>query len=72
MGCSESSQNYSSESCDTFESAKQRATKVYNYRIKNYNPIIHGPIEFYIIQIEAEYELECIPEYMRRGRTYYN
>ncbi len=41
--------------------AKQYADKIYNYRIKNYNQMIHGPIQVYMMQVEAEYELECIP-----------
>ena len=47
--------------------AEQKAAKLYNYRIKNYNPLIHGPRHYYMLQVEAEYELECIPEYMRSG-----
>ena len=70
MGCSNSSHNYASENEDTWETAKQRASKLYNYRIKNYNPIIHGPIDYYMVQVEAEYELECIPLYMRHGNMY--
>ena len=41
--------------------AKQNADKIYNYRIKNYNQMIHGPLQVYMTQVEAEYELECIP-----------
>ena len=32
-----------------------------NYSDKNYNQMIHGPIQVYMMQVEAEYELECIP-----------
>ena len=48
--------------------AKKNANKIYNYRIKNYNPLVHGPREYYMLQVEAEYELECIPEYYRSGK----
>ena len=48
-----------------WQMAKQKAIKTYNYRLKNYNPFQHGPMEYYLAQIEAEYELECIPEYLR-------
>ena len=41
--------------------AKQNADKIYNYRIKNYKQMIHGSIHVYMIQVESEYELECIP-----------
>ena len=62
-----SSSSKSSNNND-WETAKQKAIKIYNYRLKNYNPLQHGPREHYIVQIEAEYELECIPEYIR-GRV---
>lgn len=48
-----------------WEISQQRAIKVYNYRIKHYNPIEHGSQKYYIAQVQAEYELECIPEYLR-------
>lgn len=50
-----------------WEIAEQRAIKIYNYRMKNYNPLEHGPREYYMAQVQAEYELECIPEYLRSG-----
>lgn len=66
MGCTDS--NQSSYHCDDdWDSAKQRAVKMYNYRINHYNPSIHGPYNYYMFQVEAEYELTCIPEYYRRG-----
>jgi len=68
MGCTESSNDYTD---DIWESAQQRATKVYNYRLKHYNYLIHGPYHYYMLQVEAEYELECIPEQLRRGKNYY-
>jgi hypothetical protein len=68
MGCSDSSYEYPD---DAWESAQKRARTVYNYRLKHYNPSIHGPYHYYMLQVEAEYELECIPEYMRRGNNYY-
>ena len=50
-----------------WDSAQQKAINNYNYRIKHYNPIEHGPRDYYMAQVQAEYELECIPEYLRRG-----
>lgn len=47
--------------------AKKNATKIYNYRIQHYNYIEHGPRDYYMLQVEAEYELGCIPEYFRSG-----
>ena len=49
------------------EIAEKRAIKVYNYRITHFNPIKHGSRDVYMAQVQAEYELECIPEYMRSG-----
>lgn len=34
-----------------WEMAQQRATKVYNYRLKHYNPIEHGSREYYMAQV---------------------
>ena len=53
-----------------WEIAKQNANKIYNYRIVNYNQMKHGPSHIYMIQVEAEYELECIPLAFRRGNSY--
>ena len=64
MGSSSSKSNNNN---NDWELAKKRAIKIYNYRIKHYNPIVHGPQAYYMIQVEAEYELECIPEYFRSG-----
>jgi hypothetical protein len=50
--------------------ARERALKIYNYRVNSYNYLVHGPIEYYMVQIQAEYELECIPEFMRSGRAF--
>ncbi len=66
MGCSSSYQS-SYQDADIWESAKQRALDRYNYRIKHYNYLIHGPIDYYMTLVEAEYELDCIPEQFRYG-----
>ena len=50
---------------NAWEIAKKKADRIYNYRIQNYNYLIHGPKDLYMIQIEAEYELQCIPEQYR-------
>jgi len=66
MGLS-SSKNTNANDNNDWEIAKKRADNIYNYRIKNYNYMRHGPQELYMLQVEAEYELECIPEYLRSG-----
>jgi len=50
---------------NAWENAKKKADSIYNFRIKNYNYLHHGHKEIYMIQVEAEYELECIPEQYR-------
>ena len=47
--------------------AKKRAIQTYNYRIQHYNYLEHGHRYYYMLQVEAEYELGCIPEYFRSG-----
>jgi hypothetical protein len=68
MGSSNSTTN--TQGPDLWDLAREKATKIYNYRIKNYDYRIHGPYELYIIQVEAEYELECIPVQFRSGRGF--
>lgn len=68
MGSSSSKNNHSNNG-NEWEIARQRAIKIYNYRIKNYNYIEHGPREYYMLQVEAEYELESIPECFRSGNS---
>jgi hypothetical protein len=67
MGSSTSSQysNSSNENTTSWEVAKQNARKIYDYRVKHYNPTEHGPRHYYMLQVEAEYELECIPKRFR-------
>ena len=52
---------------DTFVNAELKARKVYNYRVKTYDPSRHGSRELYMKEVEAEFELNCIPEYAQYG-----
>ena len=70
MGSSSSKRNSYLEGCDTFEEAKTRAIKIYNYRMTHYNSVEHGPYELYKLQVLAEYERECIPVYLRKSRNF--
>ena len=63
MGSSSSKTSYNND----WDISQRKALKIYNYRIKHYNPIEHGPRDYYMAQVQAEYELECIPEYLRSG-----
>ena len=47
--------------------AEKQAKINYNYRVRSYNYIKHGDYYLYMQQVEAQYELECMPEYLRRG-----
>jgi hypothetical protein len=61
MGSKSSKNSNCSNKNYNWDLAKQNADKIYNYRIKNYKQMIHGPMQVYMIQVESEYELECIP-----------
>ena len=63
MGSSSSKNTNNNE----WEIAEKRAIKVYNYRITHFNPIKHGSRDVYMTQVQAEYELECIPQFLRSG-----
>ena len=63
MGSSSSKNTNNNE----WEIAEKRAIKVYNYRITHFNPIKHGSRDVYMAQVQAEYELECIPQFLRSG-----
>ena len=67
MGSTSSSSSSKNIVNTSWESAQQNARKIYNYRIKHYNPNEHGPRYYYMLQVEAEYELECIPKLFRGG-----
>jgi len=57
---------------EEFVRAKQNAYNQYMSRIKNYDPARHGPKYMYMLEVDAEYELNCIPGYLRRGSTNIN
>lgn len=41
--------------------AKKSAEVLYLYRVRNYNPLIHGIRKHYMNKIQTEYNLVCIP-----------
>ena len=67
MGASSSSAKRLKYVTDEYVSARQKAGRVYTYRVKDYDPARHGPKEMYMMQVEAEYELNCIPETLQYG-----
>jgi hypothetical protein len=64
MGSSTSSNSYENYDSE-WEIAKKQAIRNYNYRLRNYNPLLHGPHDIYLLEISADYELECLPRYVR-------
>jgi hypothetical protein len=67
MGVNISKVNRAKYVTDEYVSARQKAGRVYTYRVKDYDPARHGPKEMYMMQVEAEYELNCIPESLQYG-----
>jgi hypothetical protein len=68
MGSSSSKNtNNNNTNNNEWEIAKKRAIKIYNYRITHFSPIEHGSRDVYMAQVHAEYELECIPQFLRSG-----
>jgi hypothetical protein len=55
----------SQKSCKDVNMLKHRALLIYIDGLKKYNETIHGPLEAYMIQVEADYQLNCIPEHYR-------
>jgi len=44
---------------------KHRALLNYIQKLKNYDESINGPMKDYMAQVEADYQVECIPECYR-------
>jgi hypothetical protein len=49
------------------ERLKTKAKKLYVKRLNEYNYALHGDYNSYLYTIDALYDLECIPEYLRYG-----
>ena len=62
---SKSRKNKDEINLEDFVRAKQMAYKQYVYRVKTYNPDIHGPKYIYMLEVEAEYESNLIPAYLQ-------
>lgn len=45
----------------------KRAVKMYNERLNDYNPRFHGNYYNYLMNIQAQFELDCIPDYLKHG-----
>ena len=49
------------------ERLKAKAKKLYVKRLNEYSHVLHGDYNNYLYTIDALYDLECIPEYLRYG-----
>jgi hypothetical protein len=66
MGNSNSSKRQQQDKIES-EKIYNKAVKIFNDRLKNYNPMLHGNYYYYLQCIQAQFELDCIPEYLRHG-----
>ena len=46
------------------------ARRRFDYRIRTYNFAYHGPYYEYIRWCQAQYELDCLPDYCKQGPAY--
>ena len=65
MGLTSSRDNFKEQ-----EDLRMKALINYDRRIKSYNFAYHGYFMDYVEWCRGQYELECIPEYCRRGSNY--
>ena len=63
----DSSSNTSIKKETETEKAYKNALKVYQQRLQSYNLYIHGPYHIYLYNVEAQFELDCIPQDAMQG-----
>jgi hypothetical protein len=47
-----------------------KAVELYTQRLRNYNYAYHGNYSRYLQNIQAQFQLDCIPEYLKYGQNY--
>ena len=47
-----------------------KAVELYTQRLRNYDYAYHGNYTTYLRNIQAQFQLDCIPEYLRYGNNY--
>lgn len=47
---------------------EKRAMQIYIHRVNNYHYAFHGDYHVYLYNIQAQYELDCIPDRLKSGR----
>jgi hypothetical protein len=62
--------NSSNESSISEQKLIDEANRKFNIRVKSYSYPHHGPYHEYIEWCRAQYELDCIPEYLRYGKNF--
>lgn len=60
----------SSSSTNSEINWERQAAINFHKRIQSYNYAYHGPYCYYVEWCRSQYELECIPEWMRQGSNY--
>ena len=46
------------------------AVELYRQRVRNYNYAYHGNYSDYLIDIQAQFQLDCLPEWVKYGSNY--
>lgn len=75
MGLSNSKKNRAREQQQQqqeMDELQQIAARAYHYRLQNYNPYKHGPYGDYLYDVEAQYELDCLPECVKYSDNHPN
>lgn len=48
----------------------KNAVNLYNERIQNYNYAYHGSYSAYLRNVKAQFQLDCLPDYVKYGSNY--
>ena len=48
----------------------KNAVNLYNQRIQNYNYVFHGNYSEYLRNVKAQFQLDCLPDYIKYGSKY--
>jgi hypothetical protein len=47
-----------------------KALELYKQRLKNYDYAFHGNYTTYLHNIQAQFQLDCLPDYLKYGNNY--
>jgi hypothetical protein len=68
MGCVNSS--YEEEQQIENQRLYNIAVELYHQRARNYKYYVHGNYERYLYTIRAQFELDCLPNFVKYGKNY--